>query len=250
MNKYISDRFLVVYVVSIVLSIALGLLVILGMNHTAYQLVLNFWGSNDLASHSTTVFAPANRVVWEIQARWFLFVLLLIGLIVDALFLNSKTSKKKVKEEVSTKFRSLDFGLTSGLIILIVAILSGVQDIPVLLIIWALVLLASLTFAHALKLKSIKDSKNLVLISNLIRLLPWLVIAVYACSTIVYGMVRSPWYVYVVYLIGLFDLGLIFYLSSLINNRNKNQRDDIEILIYNRLFKAVFVVVLVIGLLK
>ncbi len=168
------------------------------MTTAAYTLSVGYLTKDELASRTSTVFAPGSQAVWDVEVRWALIVSLGILALLSLLFAARLRNRYQAQVEsgVST-LRWLSIGVMLVLFTEIIAVLSGMQDIVLIKLTGGLMalyaVLAWLTERrHAAKLSS-KASYIAAAVSGL---LPLIAIAVYAVNTHVYGEVRYAWYVY------------------------------------------------------
>ena len=91
--------------------------------------------------------------------------------------------------------------IVSALMVEVIALLSGVQDAMTLKLIGGFMVVTALLGYLWEKQTAISagSAKNIYRLSLLTCILPWIVIASYAVNTLIYGMVRYPWYVYALY---------------------------------------------------
>jgi hypothetical protein len=198
-----------------VVNLVLIVLAITLMNHSTVQLVTNYLTNNPLASQAKTVFAPATHVLWNIQLRWVLIVILAIPVIrtvarvIVARGEKPKSAKFKANEATAYKWQRIDTSLTATLMLLVIANLNGLQDSLSLVVVAGLSLI-SYKLAHiaitAGKNGQEKLARKTFQLSVISAILPWLLILVYVIGTLSYGGIRSPWYIYGLDLVGLSTL--------------------------------------------
>ncbi len=185
-------------ILGLALAVAAGFL----MNRSSYQIFSGLLSKDALASKTETVFAPAVHAVFDLQLRWAVVGILVVSAIVPLL---AATRKRKMYEESLTKKvmlpRWIEMAVVSALMVEVIALLSGVQDAMTLKLIGGFMVVTTLLgyLWEKQSLKSDGSAKNIYRLSILTGILPWLVIASYAVNTVVYGMVRYPWYVYALY---------------------------------------------------
>lgn len=243
---------------------AAGLFVLLAvlagvfMANDAFQLSIGHLAKDELASTSKTVLAPAVQFVFDIQLRWVVVATLVFSAVLPVLYL----TKLKTRYEAylsSTRmlpFRWIGLGITWALMVETVALLSGVNDLMVLKLMGGLMLVAGLVWLVAERQNNVTDQpvRSAFYTGIFSGVLPMLLIAVYAIATVVYGSVRSPWYVYALYavLVGGFTFVTL-------NQRNQylkkgSAQDSLAVernyLTADILAKATFAVVLIVGFLR
>ncbi len=172
------------------------------MKPDSYQVTLGHLGKDELASKTNTVFAHADHGLFDVEIRWVLVGLLIASAIVPLLYLTRYAGRHKrgVKEGI-LPLRWLDGAITGAVMVEVVALLSGVRDLSVLIVVGALIVIAAVLNWLSERQVSIvsRPSKIAYTTSVVSVVLAGLLLASYAVSTWVYGMVRSPWYVYALY---------------------------------------------------
>jgi hypothetical protein len=239
------------YAASIVVYLIVALVIIKFMSPASFQISANYLTSNPLLSYFSTSFTSASHVIWNIQFRWALVTLMGLSIIAPAI--GVYIIKNNFKKIDLNKYRLTDWVVSSSLVMVIIALLSGISDLVTLVLIVCLNLLAYSFFW--LMLSDIDPNKSLkeiiYKISIVAKIVLWLVIAYYAINTWVYGEIRSPWYVYITYVIGLLNLALIIYTSRTLKNKGINKKtfsSNIFPMIIHQSFIFSFVLILIIGL--
>lgn len=238
-------------IVFVVLAIAAGLL----MNHMTYQISIGYLAKNELASRTSTVFVPALRPIFDIELRWIVvFVLALSALLplVYVLWWQKRYQKSLVAR--SWSWRWLDAAVTSALLMEVVALLSGVQDIMLIKLVGGLTAISAV-LGWLVERQSTGRGKGghaLSVLAVVCAALPWLVVAVYAISTPVWGMIRSSWFVYGLYLV--LGLAAVTWWLNFWYGQTKFRRwkdyafVERNYVIINGLAKVAFAVILIVGL--
>ncbi len=239
------------YTVGIIAYLILAVIAIKVMNEATFQVVSSYLTSNPLLSQTSTVFVPANHVLWSIQFRWVLVLLMGLSIVVPAYYVYSISNG--VKKLDLHKYRFIDWLITGSLMTLVVLALAGVQDIMTIFITVSITAMSYACLWMAIHNYGDieKYTKKIYSIGIITTALPWLLVLVYAISTIVYGSVRSPWFVYVIFAIGLFSsavniYGYTWHRSQ--NNKKKLVSDETYPILINQFIKVLFVLILVIGL--
>lgn len=245
------------FAVAAVAYVVLGVVAVVVMDKATFPAVTTFWTNNNLASQTTTVFAQAIHNLFYVQFRWILAVLMLLSLVVPLGFINlvKKGQAKKAGQELH-KWRWLDWAVTGTLMLLIISALSGVQDLMTMVLIAGLSL--SAYFFNWFSVRSLEKNpglaNNSMIAATVASLIPWLLIAVYAIGTGTYGSIRSPWFVYVLYFVGLANLVIVLFANRLYKLRLRKQMSELVMergyLIANQLVKIVFALSLIFGLKK
>ncbi|MDB5185722.1 MAG: conserved hypothetical rane protein [Candidatus Saccharibacteria bacterium] len=236
-----------------VLAVAAGAM----MNTNNYPVTIGHLSKDELASKTSTVFAHADWALFDLEVRWVLVGLLVLSAVVPVLYLTKWAARyqRGMKDRTLT-WRWVDLAVTGALMSVVVAVLSGVQDLFVLVVIAgvvaAAVVLATLAErqnTNAKKLSWATYKTGLVLAA-----LPTLLVASYAIATWVYGLVRYPWYVYALYAV--LAIGAVLWAL--------NQRRAIKAVgawkdysyvernyaVISLVTKVAFAVVLIVGLMK
>lgn len=237
------------YIGGIVAYVILAIVAAKFLTTASFQIASNYLTNNPLLSLNSTSFTAGTRVIATIQYRWILVILMALSIIVPAVYVY--LIQNNVKKIDLHKFRFIDWIVTGTLITLLIATLSGIQDIMNLLLIAGLSLISYYLFWIIINDKSNKFNGKLYIIGLLSAVLPWIVILFYAFSTIVYGSIRTPWYVYATYIIGLVNLAIILYgynWHKKIDKTNNALEKEIYPILANQIVKIIFVLILVIGL--
>lgn len=236
--------------------ISLGLAGVAGyfMGSHSVQLFTSLLTKDELASRATTVFVPATRAIFDLQLRWYVVAVMLLSAVLPLLAVTKL--RKQYESDVTNKanlWRWIDSAVIGSLVLGGVALVSGVQDIMTLKLIVGMIFVSSALgwFAEKQISTAGKSTQNSYMLSVITGALPWLIIAGYSAGTLLYGMVRSPWYVYALYLTTL--LGFVSYVL----NQNKllktaqdyttTERNFVQIGLFVR---VAFAVILIIGLQK
>jgi len=245
--------------VSLAVFAALAVVAFLQMTNNTQAFTLGYMVRDQVASQlsNTTVFAPAIRVLADVQVRWLVLVLLAVS----ALFplLNLTLWREKFEAGAVTGislYRWLEVGITSALMVEIVALLSGITDVMVLKLIAGSVLLSALLgwLADRQNVPGGRVERSGFLLGVFAGVMPLVVIAVTAVSTLLFGMIRSPWYVYALYavvLLGFTDI----VINQWARYKRRGQWADAGFVERNYslvglVVKALFVGVLILGFLK
>lgn len=237
-------------VLALALAAAAGFL----MNHTSYQLFTGLLTKDELASTVGTVFVPAVHAVYDLELRWAVVVILVLSAVVP--LLAATRNRKQYEASLAKKvmlWRWIDMAVISALMVGVIALISGVQDVMTLKLIGAfMVITVALGWfsekRNATAAKPIWDNYILGLVTGV---LPWLMIAAYAIGTPLYGLVRSPWYVYALYATTL--LAFLGYVGNQMRQLKGFQKYEITERNYLRLgifAKTAFAVILIVGLYK
>ena len=224
------------------------------MDNTSYQIFTSMLTKDQLASTTNTVFVPAIHVIYDIELRWVVVAVLLISAILP--LLAATRNRKSYETALANKimlWRWIDTAVVGALMTSIVALISGVQDLVTLKVTGILVIITSMLgwLAERRNAGTSKSTKSDHWLSTLTGLVPLIIIAVYAYGTVVYGLVRSPWYVYALY-----AATIVVFLGYAKNQKRgakglqtyeQTERKYIQLGICA---KVVFAVILIVGLYK
>ncbi len=235
------------------LAVAAGVL----MNNSTYQLTVDYLTKDELLSQATTVFVPASRVVYDLEIKWAVVALMIISLVLPLLYLTrmERRYNQALKGRV-IPWRWIDVGITSALMMEVIALLSGVQSLTTLKLIAGVTgLTAILGWISERQNENAPQPVWSAYVTGFIGCaLTWVAIAGYAVSTHLFGFIRYPWYVYALYVFGILGLGLLS-LNLLNQHRRKGNLRSYPIvernyLLINAATKAAFAVILIVGFLK
>jgi hypothetical protein len=175
----------------------LAIAAVLLMNDRAVSFDIVHQTADGLLSQNTTVFAQAQRTLVEPTIRTLLVVVL--GLSFVAVFFNSHYSKyKKTLESKVNLRRWLGIGITGALMIEIVGMLHGVADTATLkLMAGSVVVTALLGWVAETQNKGARRPEWAAFYLSLATgVMAWIPVKLALLGTLLYGTVRSPWYVY------------------------------------------------------
>lgn len=244
--------------VSIIVFFGLAVLAWLLMSDASYPITVTHLTSDVLLSQGAeTAYITAHRPFYDVELRWVVVAVMLLSLIAPLLYLTRLRqyySQSLAGRIVATRW--LDLMVTTSIMIGTVSVLVGITDlITIKLITGFLVITCLLSWLaernNARGSRPVWGSFAIGLVTGTI---PWLAIGVTHIATLLYGMVRSPWYVYAVcfaVLIGFCLIGL----NQLKAYRWKDGRSDYlqierNYLLINLVTKGLFAVLLIIGLAK
>lgn len=204
-------------IVTAVLSVGLAVLAGLYMSQKSYQLFTGLLTSDELASTASAVFVPAIRSLYDVEVRWLAVAAMTLSAIFPLLYL---TRLKRLYEQGRQKraflWRWIENGVIGALLVVITALLSGVQDLLTLKVMAGLVIVSALLAWTAEKqhAEAQRPATAAFLLSLVTGLLPWLLIGAYAIATPIYGMVRNTGFVY-----GLYAILLVGFIAAALNLR-------------------------------
>lgn len=169
-----------------------------------YQVTVGHLSHDPLAVQYETVFAPAATAVLDVDLRGMIAIIMVLSAILPALYLTKL--KKRYQAALKGRFlpwRWAGIAATFSLMTLVVSLLSGANELFTLKLIAGATVLSGVLgwLAEKQNNKGAELEKNSFIMAVFAGLLPWLLIAGYAVSTVIYGMVSAPWYVYALYVI-------------------------------------------------
>lgn len=242
---------------SIVVYLGLAILAGFLMGEASFQLTLTYLAKDDLLSKANTVFAPASHAFFDIQMRWVLVVILVLSAVVPALY--QFYLKKRYEQGIKNKsltLRWIDMAITAALMVEVIALLSGIQDLMILKIIGGVVVISCLLgwLAEKQYAELKKPVWTTYILSLILGVLPWLLIITSAIATPFYSSVRAPWYLYALYAVSLITF-IAVYLNQYRFFKKVGQWKDYLFVERNYLLislfsKITFALVLIIGLRK
>jgi hypothetical protein len=206
---------------------------------------------------NATVLAPAMRIVAEVPFKWLLVIFLSVAALFQVLNLSVWRQRYEQEAEAGVNlYRWIEVGVTGALMVEITALLSGITDIMTLKFMAGLIVLSALLgwLADRQNAAGNRVERSAFYLSLAAGALPLVMILVTAVSTWIYGMIRSPWYVYALYailILGLTDMAVNQWFRY---TRRKQWADaafvERNYMLIGLVTKVLFAGVLIIGLLK
>lgn len=191
-------------------SVASGLLlleavaVLVAAAGRSFPVTLNFLGLDTLATSAkgSAVLAPATHQLFGLSLNWLVAVFLLAGAATYFLLATvwREFYEMKLVSAQANPIRWIGTGVSSGLMLVGISVVAGVQDIALLLTLFALALGMNGLYALAelQRQKAAGMSMRSYWIGTVAALLAWLVLALYAWGAHIYGAGVRP-YLHVVY---------------------------------------------------
>lgn len=244
-----------IYAISIAVYVAIAGAAYFLMNTTASSLTVGYWTKDELASTTQTVFAPATQSVWDVQYRFIVMAVALLSAVVPLLYLTrfKKEHSIGIKARVMP-LRWIEMAVVSALMLETVAMLSAVQDIGTLMLIGGLMAVTCILgwMAERRTARDGAPATAKYYLAAVTGTLPWIVIAIYAVSTYVYGMIRSPWYVYALYAVVL-GAGILIATHQLKALKGEGNLKNYELVernyaVLSLVTRTAFAAILIIGL--
>lgn len=239
--------------ISAVLLAVLATLAGAFMKLDSYAVTVGHSTKDVLRSAETTAFVPAQSVLFDLRVVWAVAGILAIAAVVAVL----RATKLRAYERRSLDagvmpWRWVDLGLSGALMLEVVALLSGMQELQSLKMLGILVGVAAVLAWFAERANAARvSSKAQFVAAALVGLVPFLIVAGYLFWTEVFGLVRLPWYVYAAYAALLVGYGLIArntvrLLKGKVDNYLTAERTYARL---GLLTKVAFAVILIAGLL-
>jgi hypothetical protein len=191
------------------LAISTGLFLLLAVlsailiNDASYQLTLGHMAKDALASQGgSTVLAPASHYLFDLPLRMIVPVILGLSALGTGLAMTRlRASYDKDLKNGVRPFRWIYLAVTASLMVLVVALLSGITDLVVLKVLAGVIVVSKLL--EWLSEKQNKGARNPQLFAFVLAIvlgaLPWLLIGASAIGTSVFGLERFGWHVYALY---------------------------------------------------
>jgi hypothetical protein len=242
------------HIFSIVVFAALAVAAWMLMGNTSSELTVGYLAKDELATG--TVLAPAVHTLYDVEIRWIVVGISLLSAVLPLLYVTKFERRygEALKNTRMVPWRWIDFGITMGLILETVALLGGVHDLFVLKLVGGLMVVTCLLglIAERQNNTAAKPVWSAFYVSLVSGILPWIVIAAYAVSTVVYGSVWSPWYVYALYAATVIGFSLIgLNKKKQLKGTGKWQNYffvERNYAVLGLLTKAAFAVILIVGL--
>lgn len=249
------QRLLSLHTISVGVFLLLAVAAVLLMGNESYQLTLGHMTKDQFNSGA---FAPAIQVLYDVEIRWMVVLLMVVSAVAPVLYL---TRLKQNYTDYLTKtrmqpYRWFDLGVTAALMMETVALLSGASDLFTLKLVGGLMFITCMLglVAERQNNNATTPVKSGLYVGLLSGFLPWLFVASYAVSTVVYGMVRSPWYVYALYATTFVGFSLIAANQWKQYSNKGVQKSSLAVernyITTNLLVKVAFAAILIAGLAK
>lgn len=256
--KSIPDALQKLHSLSLGLYALMAIVVIYWMQSTTFPIGISHLTSDALLSQGSTVFASANRIIFDFEVRWGLAGLMAGSMILPLLYLSKlkatyadSLSKRKV-----LSFRWVDTAVAFAIMTEITMLFSGLGDLFNLKLAGALIAASCALgwMAESQNIKAKKPTWNTYAIGVFCGLMPWVVILASQFATVFYGAVRSPWFVYALSAVALGGLVLQgvnqvkFYQKT--GRRSDYYYAERNFVVVNLITRLLFAGVLVVGLIR
>jgi hypothetical protein len=244
------------HLISAVVFVLLAVAAVVFMNDTAYQLLRGHLVSDSLASQTQTVFAPAQHVITNLQVRWLVVVIMVVSALFSAWRYYKEAREREALDTRISLWRWVDFAVTGALIVETIAFLSGMQEIVSLKMLGALVATSAVfaLIAERVNAGTARLVRAPFVASFVAGALALLALNAYAVATVVYGLVRSPWYVYALYALAI-AAALLVALNQVRGYRRVGRWANYlfverNYIVLNLVSKVAFAIILIVGLHK
>jgi hypothetical protein len=195
----LSKQISMIRKMSVVVYVALAIAAVFVMNTAAQQMRWFYQTADKLASNNDPVFASGSHFLVDIQYRFALVVVLLLAAVFTAVaFTKNNDQYAQWLRDKFVPLRWIGIGVTAALIMEIVAMICGMQDMVVLKV------MAGSILATAL-LSGLAERENVGVrrpvwkaftVAVITGVLPWMIVGGTMVGTYVYGGVHLPWYAY------------------------------------------------------
>jgi hypothetical protein len=134
--------------------------------------------------------APASKLLFDVNVAYLLTIVLLLAAVMSwaAATVYKRRYEAGLDQRVN-RWRWLEYGLTGGLILVTIGLISGVTDVMSLVMIWGLVILSAIG-GLVVELNKQTDRARAVwahAVAIVGGVLPWVVIGVYLLAAHVFG---------------------------------------------------------------
>ena len=181
------------------------------MKLDSYTLGVGHATKDALLSVDRTVFAPAQTSMFDLRVVWVLAGIMAIAALLALLRATKlRAYERRGLDKGVMTWRWIDLGITGALMLELVALLSGMNDLASLNMVGLFVGLAAVLAWMAERANAAKSSsKAEFVVASIAGLIPFLAVAGYLLDTSFYGMIRLPWFIYAAYATLLIGYGLI-----------------------------------------
>ncbi len=245
------------HTVSAVVFGLLALAAVFFMKHATLPITMPYVTQDALASNSSAVLVSASRRLWDLQLRWAVVAVMVLSLIVPLLYMFKYPKKyQRALDNKIVFWRWLDLAVTGAVMVEVIALLSGIQDVVSLKLIGLTMVLVAMFGWLGERHKKLNGGRSKTTFTLLVLTKAVLIVllAMPLIATLIYGMVRCPWYTYALF-VGLVA-SLVLYAFNQYNflRDYKNWRDYIVVernyTLISLATKLGFGLVLVIGLMR
>lgn len=179
--------------------------VIIFLFGAAYSLpvIINYLAADPINSviAGHTVLSSATRQLFNVSVPGLIAILFLITALAHGLLatIYRKRYETELKKGVNT-VRWLEYAMTAGLMVVLIALFSGVYDLATLIAIFGfMVIMNLLGLVTELTSKGTQPNWPAYWSGAVAGFVPWLIIALYAFNASYYGLAHTPTFVYWIY---------------------------------------------------
>lgn len=172
----------------------------------------SFLTRDSLASNDTqTVLVSATHRLFDVRLPWLLaaaFIVAALAHLSLATWLRARYEREQANSV--NRARWISFSVVTSLVLLAIAMLSGISDIGTLFAVVVFTVIAhlvALSIEHYMQNR--EKSRLTYTVTAIAALTPWIIIATYAFSAHQYGDTKFPGYVYGLYATGLVALSAL-----------------------------------------
>ncbi len=200
------------HIFSAVVGVVIAVAAVVFLNNQTVNFTVNYSAKDPIASVNNTVLGPATESLATVDLKYLIAAFFVVTAILSLLL--ATVLRKKYEAGVSNStsgLRWLSTGISTALLLELVAILCGVEDVVTLKLIAGLVVTTTvLGWMAERDNKSVSSPKwSAYCLSLLTGVLIWLPILVAILGTYVYGIERFSWYVYVIVLLALYGVARV-----------------------------------------
>ncbi len=239
----------------IIISLVAAVAAVVLMSRAGQSISTGLVVSNELAAEGQSHLVPAIHYLYELEVRYVLVAIMVLSALVP---LRNILQPKQYANDLKNKtniFRWLDKAIVGGMMLGVVASLSGVQDFMTLKLVGAFIVVTAL-LGWLSERQNTSDAKDWSAygISVLTGTMPWMMIAAYSLGTVIWGRNNQHWYVYALYL-SVFLSSIAYALNGANYIRKFKSWSDYMVVERNYVLidivnRTLFAVILIVGLHK
>ncbi len=185
--------------INLALQAALAALILLTVKPVYYALSLSFVTKDALLSEFQTVFVPAEKILLDFDVRWLLMAMIVVSGVYSALVLTRWRASYELAQTGRVYFwRWVILAVTGVIMVSFASIVSGVEDLAANKMAGGFVVVA-MVFAWLSEKHNQKASEKSSVhywMALACGLMAMYAILASLTGTMIYGMIRFPWYVY------------------------------------------------------
>jgi len=200
------------HIFSAVVGVVIAIAAVFFLNSQTVNFTINYSAKDPIASVDNTVLGPATESIVTIEFKYLVAAFFIVAAILSLLL--ATVLRKKYEAGISNATSGLRWvatGISTALLLELVAIQCGVEDVVTLKLIAGLVVATTV-----LGWMAERDNKNVSTpkwsaygLSVFTGVLTWLPIAVALVGTYVYGIERFSWFVYVIVILAIYSVARV-----------------------------------------